>query len=152
MTGLDDAEQLFGAWSLHYWRVTGDDGTVTMPWGENLVGYLLYAPSGVMSGMSTTAGRPNLPATSVRNGAVVGNADEAMAIVSQFSAYSGTFEVDCEAGDVLHHVTVSIIPNWTGRTMRRHVRFEGDHLELSTPPYRDGSATFTASLGFNRVP
>ena len=151
MTAFDDAEQLVGAWSLHYWRVTGEDGKVTMPWGENLVGYLLYAPAGVMSGMSTIAGRPNLPATSVRNGAVVGSADEAMAIVSEFSAYSGTFEVDLEAGDVLHHVAVSIIPNWVGRTMRRHVLLERDHLELSTPPYRDGDAKFTASLGFNRV-
>jgi hypothetical protein len=104
-----------------------------------------------MSGMSMIAGRPNLPRTSVRNGAVVGSPDLAMTILSEFSAYSGTFEVDLDAGDVLHHVAVSIIPNWVGRTMRRHVILDGERLQLSTPPYKDGDATFTASLGFKRV-
>ena len=151
MTRLDDVHQLLGAWALQAWKVTGTDGKMTQPFGEDVLGYLLYAPAGVMSGMSMSAGRPNLPATSVRNGAIVGSPEQATKILSEFSAYSGTFEVDRRAGEVIHHVAVSIIPNWVGRTMRRQVTFERDHMVLSTPPYRDGDGTFVASLEFKRV-
>ncbi len=57
--------------------------------------------------------------------------EEKIAAVEGYVSYSGRFEI---RGDkVVHHIEVSLFPNWIGVTQERLYEFKGDRLTLSTP-------------------
>ena len=77
------------------------------------------------------------------------------AAAAGYLAYSGAYTI--ENDDVLHHIELSLMPNWVGRTERRHVEWlptgDGEDLVLSTPPTRtDGGRTAVNRLRWERIP
>jgi hypothetical protein len=57
---------------------------------------------------------------------------EAAEATRTYLSYCGTYEV--LPGRVLHHVQVSLFPNWTGTIQERFYQLDGNRLELSTAP------------------
>jgi enoyl-CoA hydratase/carnithine racemase len=100
-------ELLVGAWSLVSYEIRDASGTVRLPLGGSPFGSLIYRLDGSMA--ARLAPQP-------------GDRDAV--------AYSGTFELDEERTSVLHHVTVSLAPDWVGRTLRRSLQLTGDQLVL----------------------
>jgi hypothetical protein len=55
-------------------------------------------------------------------------------------AYAGRFELD--GADVLHHVELSLFPDWVGKTQRRHIEWRGaNDLTLTTPEHTTSRGT-----------
>ena len=58
--------------------------------------------------------------------------DEILNAYNSFIAYSGSFEVDTNSNQIIHHVDLSSFPNWVGQNQIRYYTFKGDSLILST--------------------
>jgi hypothetical protein len=60
---------------------------------------------------------------------------EAETLYRSMLSYAGSFTV--EGGVVTHHVDISWNQTFTGGTQKRHFKFDGDRLILSTPQSHD---------------
>jgi len=119
---------LIGTWRLKSWESHGDDGTVTHPCGPDAVGYLTYTPDGFMFGMLTRANRQPF----AENDLFGGTPEEWTVAGRGVVAYCGRYEVRSEA--VIHHVELSLFPNWIGAEQVRFAELDGDRLTVRTAP------------------
>lgn len=144
-----EAQDFIGTWRLLAYTFYHEDGTVEHPWGEDVVGYLLYTPQGYMSANLSHALRRGrlrnaLLKASTSNSAVEGG----LARLARRSAprdyisYAGRYELAGET--ILHHVEVSLFPHWVGLPQHRYYAFDGDTLTLRT-------ATINSGRGRHRV-
>jgi lipocalin-like protein len=120
---------LVGHWSLVSFAVVSGDVT-EYPFGPEAVGEIRYDPAGHMAVQIMKTGREPF-AVSDHAG---GTPTEVSAAFGGYVAYYGRYSVDEGAGVVIHHVSASMFPNWTGSEQRRQVVIDGDRLTLSTPP------------------
>jgi Lipocalin-like domain len=123
-----DANPFVGTWRLLSWESRNADGEVSYPFGQDAVGYITYTADGYMSAILTSAHRAPFAAGDILKATV----EEQAAAAATCIAYSGRYEV--LEGKVVHHVEVSLFPNWVGRPQERYYQFFGDRLSLSTPP------------------
>jgi hypothetical protein len=120
-----DTHEFLGTWKLVVIETRGEDGQVFRR-GQR-TGYLLYSSEGYMSVTLMKEKRPIFVSGDIRGGTV----EEKIAAVEGYVSYSGRFEVD---GDmVVHHIEVSLFPNWVGVSQKRLYEFDGERLTLSTP-------------------
>jgi hypothetical protein len=68
-----------------------------------------------------------------------------------YIAYAGRFEVEeSDPPVVVHHVEISLVPNWVGRPQRRTVELDGDRLRLTAPELDVGDGPATPALTWRR--
>ena len=133
-----------GTWALVSFEVRSANGVVTYPFGHDVRGYIIYSQDGYMSVAFMSAGRANCKSEDVRASSV----EEKVSAIDTYFSYCGKYEL---RGDkVVHHIEVSVFPNWTGRDQERIYRFEGDRLILSTPPLLIEGVEQTAHLSWKR--
>jgi hypothetical protein len=119
---------LVGAWRLLPWENRAADGQVTYPMGTDALGSLLYTADGRFSVMISRSGR-TLFAT---GDLLSGTTEEQAQAVEGFVGYAGRYSFH---GDrVVHHVELSLFPNWVGSDQERSVQLAGDRLTLSASP------------------
>ena len=130
------AEPLVGTWRLKRWETRGADGRVSCPLGPNALGYLTYTPGGHVSVSMMRAGRAPFA-----DSALLGGTPEERAVAAAgYVAYCGRYEVrDGEA--VVHHVELSLFPNWVGSEQVRFAAVVGDELTITTRPLLIGGET-----------
>ncbi|MCX4579413.1 lipocalin-like domain-containing protein [Streptomyces sp. NBC_01571] len=122
-------ETLVGAWRLVSYRATAvDDGEVVQPFGPRPQGLITYTPSGHMSAQIMRPLRPRFRQGRLEKGLP----EELAAAAVGYLAYGGTYEVP-EDDLVVHHVELSLFPNWVGTTQARVADRDGDGLRLSLP-------------------
>jgi len=92
------------------------------------LGYIIYTEDGHMAYQIMAANRANFAAGDVRRG----TQSEKTAAFDTFAAYCGTYDV--EGTTVVHHVALSLFPNWVGADQVRTFTVSGDNLELKTSP------------------
>jgi hypothetical protein len=141
---------LIGTWQLVEWTFTVDDSRPTHPWGGNPAGLLTYTTDGRMSASLMSLGRPEAPTRTLS----AAPADIRAAAAAGYLSYTGAYSMDGD--DVLHHIELSLMPNWVGKTERRHIEWlptdAGYDLILSTPPTRtDGGRTAINRLRWTPV-
>lgn len=112
-----------GSWSLESFDIEKPDKSVA-PWGKQMAGLLIFAPSGHMS-------------VSI-NRELGSGESEAQRIFDSILFYSGTYKIEGEI--VLHKVTNASNPARIGRDMIRYPKLEGDVLTLTTPEESFGRA------------
>ena len=139
------AENLIGCWDLRDWRRTATNGAVTYPIGQHAQGFLIYTHDGNMSVQIVAAGRPAINTGDPLNG---GTSDQRAAAYSTCLAYFGTFEV--RGDQVIHRVTASLFPGWSGQEQVRPFTLVGDTLTLHTPPQHLPSGDVTNALIWTR--
>ena len=61
-----------------------------------------------------------------------GSTEEKAAAADTYLTYCGRYEVQGDA--VIHHIELSLFPNWVGVDQKRYLRLDGNTLLLSTPP------------------
>jgi len=132
MSGAADdkaCERLTGTWTLiSALRQEIPSGATTNLFGASPHGYLNYSPEGRMMGLITRRDR-KAPAAGRATAA------EAEALFRSMLSYGGTFTV---TGDIVtHHVDISWNQSFTGGDQKRHFRFDGNRLTLSTPQSLD---------------
>jgi hypothetical protein len=134
--------ELLGSWRLVHWRRINADGTESFPLGEDAQGTLLYAEDGYMSAMMTAANRPEIEGGDPLGGDLQARA----AAYSTCLAYSGTWE---RQGDtVIHRVTDSLFPNWSGTVQPRPIEDRDGQLVLRTP--QDGPSAVVNEMAWMR--
>ena len=124
----DDKMRLIGTWTLvSAVREEIPSGAIDYMFGETPRGYINYSPDGRMIALITRSDRtaPGGKPT----------AAEAEALYRGMLSYAGAYSI---AGDVVtHHVDISWNQSFNGGEQKRHFRFEGDRLILSTPQSHD---------------
>jgi hypothetical protein len=122
----DDA--LAGAWRLVSWENQAADGQVTHPMGADALGYVLYTGGGRFS---VTISRPDRAGFAAGD-LLGGTTEEKARAMESFVAYAGRYSFH---GDrVIHHVELSLFPNWVGTDQERWVELAGDRLTLTASP------------------
>lgn len=139
-------DDLLGTWQLESWTIgyAGRD-EISVPYGEDPQGLLLYSNDGWMSASIGRRERDQLPAdVSYRK---LPDALKAAAFSSYFH-YAGRYRV--LDGDVIHYVTQSLNPNFPGTEQLRHAELDGQTLVLSGKDEVGGVTRFH-SLVWHRV-
>lgn len=132
--------EFVGTWKLVDYSFLHEDGTVEKPWGDHVVGYLLYSAEGYMSAnLSPASRRHNVETTE----------NQKTRRKRDYIAYAGPYTV---AGDtVTHHVEVSLFTNWLGTAQVRHHKRVGNTLILRTPPIPSGEGVVAVQLTWEKV-
>lgn len=137
--------EFIGSWRLVSSEVRDSDGHVSYPYGQDAVGYIMYAADGYMSAQIMKANRSNFA-----NGGILTGSKEEHAMASEsYLAYCGKYEI--QVNKVIHYIEASLFPNWVGTIQERFFEFKGDRLVLSTPPLVSGGKQGTAHLIWERV-
>ena len=136
---------LVGTWRLLSWQNRAPDGEVSHPLGEGASGYIAYTEDGYLFVAITAPGRRPFVAGDLLSGSTAEKAGAAETYVS----YCGRYEFHGDT--VLHHVELSLFPNWVGVTQERLVKISGDQLTLSTRPLLLQGRQQTAHLLWERV-
>lgn len=136
---------LVGTWRLISWENRDVGGQVTHPMGASPVGYLIYARNGHFSVTISRINRPGFRAADLLGGTIE---DKARAVES-FVAYAGTYTFH---GDrVIHHVELSLFPNWVGSDQERVAEFTRKRLTLSAGPLLLAGKQQVARLVWERI-
>jgi hypothetical protein len=137
---------LVGTWRLISWEIRSVDGQkVSYPFGRGAVGYIMYNEGGYMSVAITHPNRERFAAGDLLSG----SPEERAHAASTYVSYCGQYEFRGET--VVHHVELSLFPNWVGVDQERLVELRGDRLTLSTRPMLLGGELQTAHLIWERL-
>ncbi len=134
-----------GTWRLISNETKDDSGEVSHPFGKDATGYVIYSEDGYVALTIMGPNRGNFPSADLRAGSL----EDKQAAFDSYLTYCGTYEV---IGDkVVHHLELSLFPNWTGGDQERLFQFSGDQLILGTPPLALGGAKRTLRVVWQRV-
>lgn len=136
---------LIGTWKLVSVEHRSPDGEVRNPYGPNPAGYIIYTPEGFMSVTIMGADRPSFAS----GDRLAGTREELAAAAERYMSYCGTYDYQGER--VIHHVRVSLLPNWVGTAQVRAVQLDGNRLTLGTPTELQGGRSRAAKLVWERV-
>ena len=116
---------IVGTWKLKRYWSQYDGGETLYPLGADAQGYITYTAQGFMSGTMQRAAPPNF---AVADRLHATPAEKARAF-DDYVTYCGRWEADGE--DMIHHIELSLLPNWIGESQRRHARWHGpDRVDL----------------------
>jgi Lipocalin-like domain len=140
------APSIVGAWRLVAVAATTDAGApLPAPFGTSPNGLLIYTPEGRMSAIISHGERQPLSIAD----RVSSPAEERAAAFSTFIAYAGRYTLHNDR--VVHHVELSLVPNWANTELVRLVRFEGERMILRTPPIQVAGVSEVVDLVWERV-
>jgi hypothetical protein len=136
---------LIGTWRLVAWENRSVDGQISYPLGKDAVGYIMYNQDGYMFVAIMGPNRLKFAADDLLSGTTEEEAEAEETYVS----YCGRYEF--QGDTVVHHVELSLFPNWVGGDQERLVEFRGNRLTLSTRPILLRGLQQTAHLIWERV-
>ena len=136
---------LVGTWRLVSCEFRDEDGQVTYPIGQDALGYLIYTPDGYMSFSAMPANRPRFASMDTR----LATLEEKAAAQDTYLTYCGRYTL--QDGRVIHHLELSLLPNYTGVDWVRFYKLEGDRLTISTAPMLQAGRMQTSHLIWRRA-
>ena len=140
----EGAGAFVGTWRLVSLEARLKDGEVIRA-RRRRSGYLMYGGDGYMSVAFMADGRLRFSSSYIRGG----TPEEKVTAINDYVSYCGRFEVK---GDrVVHHIEVSLFPNWVGTSQERSYEFDGDRLTLSTPLMTVGGRRLSNRLVWEKV-
>ena len=134
-----------GTWRLVSCELRSVDGQISYLFGQDTVGYIMYNEDGYMSVAIMGTKRPKFVSGDIRGGST----EEKVAAADTYLSYCGRYEL--QRDKVIHHIEVSLFPNWVGVDQERIYEFDRDRLLLSTPPFLVSDMQQTAHLIWERV-
>ncbi len=137
---------LIGTWRLISWETRSVDGQkINYPFGKDAVGYIMYNQDGYMSVTISRPSREKFAAGDLLRAST----QEKVQAAETYVSYCGQYEFRGET--VVHHVELSLFPNWVGVEQERLVKLRGEQLTLSTRPMLLRGEPQTAHLIWERV-
>jgi len=124
----DETNRLVGTWKLLSWENRSADGLVSYPLGRDAVGLITYTADGYVSVAIMRADREPFAAGDLLGG----TGDEKARAAETYVSYCGRYEL--RGDSVIHHVMLSLFPNWSGVDQERVVEITDNLLTLSTRP------------------
>lgn len=138
-------EELTGVWDLVHYITRHADGRESAPLGEAAVGRICYTADGFMFGFMARAGRePFASADRLR-----ATEAEKAAAFDDCVCYAGRWSLR-DDGCIVHHVQMSLLPNWTGDDQVRVPTRDGPFLDLSAS-IGDGASRRVAVVRWRRA-
>jgi hypothetical protein len=119
---------LVGTWKLVSAEIRSENNDIYYLFGRNAVGYLIYNEDGYVSLSVMSPDRQLFSSDRLRYGSTL----EKAAAAETYMSYCGTY--DLQGDTVIHHVELSLFPNWVGSDLERIVEIIGDTLLLRTRP------------------
>jgi hypothetical protein len=113
-----NSQDFFGAWSLVDWRIEYADGSVTRPFGEAALGYIIYTADGIMTASIAKGDRVRFGLANARNA----SSEQKSAGFDSYFHYAGSWRIEGE--EVVHSVTLSLNPDMAGSDQRRLAVFD----------------------------
>ena len=101
----ETSETIVGTWRLEYFELQAPDGSVTHPYGEQVNGYLVYSPEGIMSAAFMRADRGSEVSQDLAEA-------ETAPAWDAFMAYSGPYQV--EGDRIVHDVSCGRVESIAG--------------------------------------
>jgi len=142
---MTNDNSLIGTWNLASFQLEMTDGSSKHPSGEKLVGLVTYTSDGYMSGTFMKTSRPNYNSPDP----MLATPEESDAAMKSYVGYAGSYSV---RGDrVIHHVTVSWFPNWSGTDIERRFEVRDNRLFLRTPSIAIGGVQAVSVGVWQRV-
>jgi hypothetical protein len=137
---------LIGTWRLLSWENRSvEDSQVSYPLGKDATGYIMYNEDGYMFVAIMAPNRLRFAADDLLSAT---KEEEAQA-EETYVSYCGRYDF---LGDkVVHHVEMSLFPNWIGGDQERVVDLRGSRLTLSTRALLLRGIQQTAHLVWERV-
>ena len=135
---------VIGTWRLQLWETQTADGDVSYPLGPDAVGYLSYTPDGYVFVSMMRANRARYATSDLLGGTPAEKAEAS----ANYVTYCGRYELREER--VIHHIELSLFPNWIGLDQERFAELDGDRLTITTAPIAIGGTT-TNRLVWERV-
>ena len=138
---------LIGTWRLVSWENRSvEDGQLSYPLGEDATGCIMHNEDGYMFVAIMGPNRPRFAADDLLSA----TEEEEARAEETYVSYCGRYDFD---GDkVVHHVELSLFPNWIGGDQERLFDLRGSRLTLSTRPLLLRGIKQTAHLIWERVP
>ncbi len=136
---------LVGTWRLVSWENRSVDGQIIHPLGEDAEGYIMYNQDGYMFVAIMGPNRLRFATDDLLSAT---KEEEAQA-EETYVSYCGRYEF--KGDTVVHHVELSLFPNWVGVEQERLVEVRGNRLTLSTRPILLGGMQQSAHLIWERV-
>ena len=124
-----------GTWRLKLWETRTADGRVAYPLGRDAIGYLIYTAGGHMAVTMMRANRPAFASDDLLGGTL----EEQATAAADYVTYCGRYEI--RNGTVVHHVELSLFPNWVGSTQVRYAEVAANELTITTEPLAIGGET-----------
>lgn len=138
-------KDFIGTWKLLRCEHRFDDGRIVYPLGKDAAGLLVYTAEGYMSGCLMNPNRPRFKTTELFAGAV----EEKAQAMEGYVHYGGRFELQTD--HVIHHVEISLFPNWIGSRQQRYFKFANGEMELFTNAFVAEGGKQTAHLFWKRA-
>jgi hypothetical protein len=129
------AGSVVGTWRLKRWETRTADERGAYPLGLDAVGYLIYTAGGHMAVAMMRANRPSFAGDDLLGG----TPEEKAMAATDYVTYCGRYEI--RNGTVIHHIELSLFPNWVGVAQVRFAGVEADQLTITTEPLAIGGAT-----------
>jgi Lipocalin-like domain len=137
---------LIGTWRLVSWENRSvQDGQVSYPLGEDATGYIMYNEDGYMFVAIMAPHRLMFAHDDLLSAT---KEEEALA-EETYVSYCGRY--DFLGNTIVHHVELSLFPNWIGGDQERLVDLRGERLTLSTRALLLRGIQQTAHLIWERV-
>lgn len=140
------SQGIVGTWQLVAAAAMTEAGAkLPAPFGANPTGLLIYTAEGRMSAIISHGERKPLSIAD----RISSPEPERAAAFSTFIAYAGRYTF--AGARVVHHVELSLVPNWANIELVRLVRFEGEQMVLRTPPIQVGGVSEVVELTWERI-
>jgi hypothetical protein len=140
-----ESNPLVGTWRLVSWENVSTDGTISYPLGREAVGVIVYTDDGYMFVAIMCPDRQPFAAGDL----LKGSSEEKVRAAETYVSYCGRYEL---RGDtVIHHVELSLFPNWSGVDQERPVEVTGHRLTLRTRRFLLGGMEQNARLVWERA-
>jgi hypothetical protein len=136
---------LIGTWRLISWENRSLDGRISYPLGKDASGYIMYSEDGHMFVAIMSPDRMKFAAGDLLSAST----DERAHAAETYVSYCGRYEF--QGNSVLHHVELSLFPNWVGLDQERLVEVTGNRLTLSSGPILLEGIQQTAHLIWERA-
>ena len=126
-SAASDKDEFIGTWLLVHSQVLNESGNWEVP--ENsvgMIGSITYSANGYMSFQSSRSGRSEILDEGIDNIPI----ESLRALLSSYSAYYGTYEIDEENSTVTHNIIGSSFPPTEGTSTVRTYSLSGSQLTL----------------------
>ncbi len=140
-----ESNRLLGTWRLVSWENTSADGTISYPLGRQPAGLIMYTDDGYMSVAVMRADREPFAAGDL----LAGSSEEKARAAESYVSYCGRYELRDDA--VIHHIELSLFPNWSGIDQERLLEVTGNRLTLRTRPLLLDGIEQSARLVWERI-
>jgi hypothetical protein len=144
----DITSEFVGTWRLASYSAVTSSGETIYPMGPNVRGRIIYDAVGRMAVQLGDPGRAPFATGDPDSAADA----EVRAAFGGYLAYFGTYTLDPGRGIVVHHLEMSLNPNWMAGDQVRYFGLQEGRLTLKTPPMVSGGVERVATLVWEKLP